>query len=105
MTLGVLQAGVDVSIDLIRLQVGLDKLDEPVKIFDCHAFVLLIKVIDVAVENLDEQLNGDCNVHAGISNSKGALEAFEHTFAIAVDLDFGEFSNCVKYVCKGLRNE
>jgi hypothetical protein len=47
---------------------------------------LLIKVVDVAVENLDEQLDADGGVHACVGDAERALETFEDAFAVAVEL-------------------
>lgn len=64
----------------------MDELDQAVEVFCRHGFVLLVKVVDVAVEDLDEEFDGDGGVHAGVCNAEGALEAFEDALAVAVEL-------------------
>lgn len=54
---------------------------------DADLFVLLVVIVDVAVEDLDEQLDGDSRVHAGVGHAQRALKAFKHTLAITVELD------------------
>lgn len=65
----------------------MDKFDEPVKVFYRHGLVLLVEVVDVAIENFDEQLNRYSGIHASISNAERSLEAFEYSFTIAIDLE------------------
>lgn len=57
----------------VRLQIRVDEFDEAVQVLDRDRFVLLVKIVDVAVQDLDEQLHGHCCVHAGICNTEGAL--------------------------------
>jgi hypothetical protein len=71
---------------LACLKVGVDKLNQPIEILGGDGFVLLIEVVDVAVQNLDEELHGDGRVHAGISDTEGTLETLENPFSIAVEL-------------------
>lgn len=71
---------------LVRLQVRVDELNEAVEVLSRDGLILLVEVVDVAVEDLDEELDGDGGVHAGICNAEGTLEAFEDAFAIAVEL-------------------
>jgi hypothetical protein len=47
---------------------------------------LLVEVVDVAVQNLDEELHGNGRVHAGISHTESTLEALENPFSITVEL-------------------
>lgn len=54
----------------------MDQLDETVKVFSGYVLVLLVEVVDVAVQDLDEEFDGDCCVHAGVCNAQGALKAF-----------------------------
>lgn len=42
---------------LAGLKVGVDELNQPIEILGRHSFVLLVEVIDVAVQNLDEQFH------------------------------------------------
>lgn len=72
------------------LQVGMDELDQPIQVLSSDGLVLLIEVVDVAVENLDEQLDGDCGVHAGVGNTQCALETLENAFTVAVELGLCE---------------
>lgn len=51
-----------------------------------HCLVLLVEVVDVAVEDFHKQLNRYSGVHARICYSKCTLQALEYTFAIAVKL-------------------
>lgn len=51
-TLWTLEAGI--RLVLVGLQVGVDELDEAVEVLGCDGFVLLVEVVDVAVEDLDE---------------------------------------------------
>jgi hypothetical protein len=51
-----------------------------------HRFVLLIKIVDVSVENLDKQLDGSGRLHARVRHAEGALETFQDAFAVAVEL-------------------
>ena len=54
---------------------------------DTYRFVLLVEVVDVAVEDLDEELNADGGVHAGVCYAEGALEALEDALAVSVELE------------------
>lgn len=71
---------------LVRLQVRVDELEEAVEVLGRNGFVLLVEVVDVAVEDLDEEFDGDGGVHAGVCDAEGALETFEDAFAVAVEL-------------------
>lgn len=51
-----------------------------------HRFVLLVKVVDVSVEDLDKQLDGRGRLHTRIGHAEGALEAFQNALAVAVEL-------------------
>ena len=51
-----------------------------------YSIILLVKVIDIAVENLDEQLNRHGRVHASVSHPEGTLQTFEYPLAITVEL-------------------
>ena len=82
--LGTFEAGI--WFVLACLKVGVDKLNQPIEILGGDGFVLLIEVVDVAVQNLDEELHRDGRVHAGIRNTEGALKTLENPFSIAVEL-------------------
>lgn len=73
---------------LRRIEVGMDQLNQAVQILRRHSIVLLVEVVYVAVQDLDEKLNGNSSVHAGVSNAKGTLQALEHTLAVAVWLRY-----------------
>ena len=64
----------------------MDQLDQPVQILGRDRFVLLVEVVDVAVEDLDEELDGNGGVHACVGDAEGALQAFEDALAVAVEL-------------------
>ena len=51
-----------------------------------YRFILLIKVVHVSVQDLDKQLDGSGSLHAGVRNTKSALQAFENTLAVSVEL-------------------
>ena len=51
-----------------------------------YGIVLLVEVVDIAVQDLNEELDRDCCVHAGIGDAESTLQALEHTLAIAVEL-------------------
>lgn len=51
-----------------------------------YGIVLLIEVVDIAVQNLNEELDRYCCVHARIGDAESTLQALEHTLTIAVEL-------------------
>jgi len=51
-----------------------------------YGFVLLVKVVDVSVEDLDEQLDRGGRFHARVCHAERALETFENPLAVAVEL-------------------
>jgi hypothetical protein len=51
-----------------------------------YCFVLLVEIVNVAIEDLDEKLDGHGGVHAGICYSESTLEAFEDAFTVAIEL-------------------
>lgn len=67
-------------------EVGVDELDQTVEILRGDCLVLLVEVVDVAVEDFHEELDGYSCVHAGICNAEGTLKTLEDSFAIAVEL-------------------
>jgi hypothetical protein len=71
-----------------RVEVALDQLDQAVDVLGGHRVVLLVEVVNVAVQDLDEQLDADGRVHAGVGDAQGALQAFEDALAVAVGLRF-----------------
>ena len=52
-----------------------------------YSFVLLVKVVHVAIENLDKELDGDGGVHTCVGNSESPLQAFQDTLAVAIQLE------------------
>ena len=50
------------------------------------SFILLVKVVDVAVQDLDEQFNGDGCIHASICNTQSPLKTFEDSLSITIKL-------------------
>ena len=51
-----------------------------------YRFVLLVKVVDISIENLDKQLDRRGRLHARVCNAKGALQAFQDALAVTVEL-------------------
>ncbi len=51
-----------------------------------YGFVFLVKVIDVSVQYLDEELHRYATIHAGVRDAKRSLQALEDTLAIAIEL-------------------
>lgn len=84
MTFRVLQARVRLA--LVGLQVRVDQLDEAVQILGRNSLILLVEVVDVAVEDLDEELHGHGGVHAGVGDAESALEALKDALSVAVEL-------------------
>lgn len=68
------------------IKIRMYQLDQPIQVLRSHSLVLLVEVVDVAVQDLDEELDGDGGVHAGVCDSEGALEALEDALAVAVGL-------------------
>jgi len=51
-----------------------------------YSLVLLLKVVDVSVQNLNKQFHVRHRVHARVCNLERLLETFQDTLAIAVGL-------------------
>jgi hypothetical protein len=64
----------------------MDQLDQAIQVFCRDSLVLLVEVVDVAVEDLNEEFDRHGGVHAGVSDAEGALETLEDAFAVAVEL-------------------
>lgn len=64
----------------------MNELDESVDILDRHSLILLVEVVDVAVQDLDKKFDRDAGIHAGICNTEGTLETFKDALAITVKL-------------------
>jgi hypothetical protein len=88
---------------LVGLEVGVDELDKAVQVFGCdlqsvslfqsdlngyvtYSIVLLVKIVHVAVQDLNKQLHGHCGIHACIGDTERTLQTFEYSFSIAVEL-------------------
>lgn len=84
MTLRGLQ--VRVGFVLVSLQVGVNELNKTVEVLGCDSFVLLVEVINVAVEDLDEEFDGHGGVHASVGDSESPLKAFKDALAVTVEL-------------------
>lgn len=96
MPLGVLQTLQIRRLGVRRAEIRMDQLDQAVQVFRRDGLVLLIEVVDVAVEDLHEELDRHSGIHAGVGDAEGALETFEDTFAVAVEL-----RGSVGEVCSG----
>jgi len=38
-----------------------------------YSFILLVKVVDVLVQDLDKELDRHCGIHAGVGDTEGTL--------------------------------
>ena len=85
MPLGIFQTG-RVGFGVGGAEIGMDELDQAVQVFRRDGLVLLVEVVDVAIQDLDEEFYRYGGVHAGVGDAEGALEAFEDAFAVAVEL-------------------
>ena len=81
---------------LCRVEIRVDELDQAVQVLCRHGVVLLVEVVDVAIQNLDEEFNGDGGVHAGVCDAQGTLETFEDALAVTVGLDSIDVSVCAQ---------
>jgi hypothetical protein len=68
------------------LQVGVDEFNKAIQVLGRNSLVLLVEVVDIAVEDLHEELDGDSGIHTGVCNTERTLEALENPFTIAVEL-------------------
>ncbi len=64
----------------------MDQLNQPIQILRRHGLVLLVKIVNVSIQDFDEEFDGDGGVHAGVGDAEGTLEALEDAFAVAVEL-------------------
>jgi hypothetical protein len=55
-------------------------------VVDTYSFILLVKIVDVAVEDLHKELDGHSSVHASICNTQRPLETFQDSLPISVEL-------------------
>ena len=53
---------------------------------ETYSVILLIEVVNISVQDFHKKLHRDGAVHASIRDTKSALQAFEHTLAVAVQL-------------------
>lgn len=51
-----------------------------------YRFILLVKVVDVSIENLDKQLDRRGRLHARVCHAESALEALEDALTVPVEL-------------------
>lgn len=51
-----------------------------------YSIIFLVKVIDVAVQDLDEKFDRHGSIHTCVSNPKRTLQAFEDSLAVSVEL-------------------
>lgn len=70
----------------VGMQVGVNEFDETIQVLGSDSLVLLVEIVDIAVENFHKELDGDSGVHTGVGHTEGALEALEDSFAVAVEL-------------------
>lgn len=77
---------ISICLVFIGLQVGVDEFDETVQVLRSDGLVLLIEVVNIAVQDFHKELDGDSGIHAGVSHTEGTLEALEDPFAVAVEL-------------------
>lgn len=56
--------------------------------FNAYGFILLLEVVDVAIEDFHEKFYRNCRVHARIGNSQGALKTFQNSLAVSVKLEW-----------------
>lgn len=89
----------------IGIEIRMDELDEAVQVLgrdlfrvksanyimelllrSTYGLILLVKVVDVAVEDLNEELHTDRGIHTGVSHPQRTLQALKHTLAITVEL-------------------
>ena len=54
---------------LRRIQITLDQFNKAVDVLCGDGVVFLVEVVDVAVEDLDEELHADGRVHAGVGDA------------------------------------
>ena len=85
MPFGVFQTGGN-RLGVGGAEIGVDQLDQAVQVFRRDRLILLVEVVDVAVQDLDEEFYRYGGVHAGVGDAEGELEAFQDAFAVAVEL-------------------
>lgn len=53
-----------------------------------HRFVLLVKIVDISVEDLDKKLDRGGRLHTRVCHAESALEALEDALTVTVELVF-----------------
>lgn len=51
-----------------------------------YGFVFLVEIVDVTIQDLNEKLDRHRSVHTCIRDSKGALQALQDAFPVAIGL-------------------
>ena len=72
---------------LVGLQIRVDELDQAVQVLGRDGIILLVEVVDVAIEDLNKELHRHGRIHTGVCDTESALEAFEDALAVAVELE------------------
>lgn len=53
---------------------------------EAYRLILLIKVVDVSVQDLNKQFDGYRGVHASVGHPQRSLKTLQHTLAVPVEL-------------------
>lgn len=64
----------------------MNQLNQTIQILCSHRVVLLVKEVDITVQDFDEQFNGHSGIHAGVGDTEGTLKALKDAFAVAIGL-------------------
>lgn len=64
----------------------MDEFNEPVEVLGSDSFVLLVEIVDIAIQNLNKKFDGHGSVHASVCDAEGPLEAFQNPLSITVKL-------------------
>ena len=64
----------------------MDELDESIKVLGSDGLVLLVEVVDIAIQDFNEEFDGHGGVHASVCDTEGTLEAFKNPLSITVEL-------------------
>lgn len=90
-TLWAIEVGIGLVFGVRKVRVN--ELNKSVQVLGSDRLILLVEVVDVAIEDLDEKLDGDGCIHASISNTKSTLEALQNSFPVTVKLLFMSVRN------------
>lgn len=89
---------------LVALKIRVDEFDKTIEVFCCdlqivstmihspewmqttYSIILLLKVINISVQDLYKEFNRHSRVHAGIGNSQSALQTLKNAFSISIKL-------------------